>query len=173
MLIGNVSEASTPFAMTSGTGAFTLASRQSTIVAVQFQPTSPGPFSSSLTITCSDPQHPSVGVLLVGTGAPGRLLIPHRLAFPKIVAGTSFVKLLSVRNSGLGVLHGNINAVLGLSEPFAVIAGGAFTLGHNQSTPVTITFNPMTPGVYSGTLGVTSDDPAHSSTAVVLTGSAK
>jgi len=111
-------------------------------------------------------------VIFAGIGAPGKLVIARRLAFPKILAGTSFVKLLSVRNSGLGVLHGNIDAVLGLSEPFTVIAGEAFTLGHNQSTLVKIQFSPGAPGVYSG-LAVTSDDPASSAITVVLTGSAK
>jgi hypothetical protein len=173
MLLGNVSEVSAPFAVTSKKGAFALGSRQSIIVAVQFQPTSPGPYSSNLTITSNDPLHPSVDVILAGTGAPGRLVIARRLAFPKIVAGTSFVKLLSVRNSGLGLLHGNIDAVLGLSEPFTVIAGGAFTLGHNQSTLVKVQFSPGAAGVYSGPLAVTSDDPSQSAITVVLTGSAK
>ena len=118
--------------------------------------------------------HSSIGVTLAGTGAPGRLVIARRLAFPKIVAGTSLVKQLSITNSGLGVLHGNIGTIIGLSEPFSVIAGGSFTLSHNQSTLVEIEFSPGEAGVYSGRpLAVTSDDPAHSAISVIVSGSAK
>jgi len=170
VLVGNVSAAA-PFFVTAGAGGFELAGHQSDTVTVKFQPTVPGRFSGTLMINSNDPVHPSVGVLLTGAGSAGRLAIPPHLAFPKIAAGTSSARRLSLRNAGLGVLHGNLGAISG---PFTMIAGSAaFVLDHNQSTSVTVQFNPEAPDAYSGALNVTSDDPEHSSVVVSLAGSAR
>ena len=62
VLVGNVSAPAAPFTVVAGGGAFQFSGRQSIPVTVEFKPTGPGPFSSTLTITSNDPAHPSVDV---------------------------------------------------------------------------------------------------------------
>jgi hypothetical protein len=122
-------------------------------------------------ITSNDPVHPSVAVVLTGYGVPGKLQMPRRLGFPEIASGTSSIKNLAIKNSGLGVLHGSVETITG---PFTVMEGsGAFALVHGQTALVNLEFSPTTAGETSGTLKLDSDDPAHSSISVALTGSAR
>jgi hypothetical protein len=55
-----------PFSST-GTGPFTFSHDGSRRVKITFKPTAAGKFSSELTITSDDPEHPSVNVPITGT----------------------------------------------------------------------------------------------------------
>ncbi len=167
VLSGNVPAASAPFTVTAGGGAFNLAGGQKGSVTVQFAPTAPGADSEILTITSNDPKRPSVNVKLTGKGAPGRLQASGRLSFAKTKA-TSVSKNFTIKNSGPGVLHGNVGATTG---PFKVTAGGGdFVLNHGEKVTITVEFTPPAGGPFIGSLSLSSDDPRHASVTVKLTG---
>lgn len=168
VLSGNVPAGSALFTVTAGSGAFNLAGRQKGKVTVQFAPTVPGADSEILTITSNDPKRPSVNVKLTGKGAPGRLRASSRLSFPKTKATTSVSKNFTIKNSGPGVLHGDVGATTG---PFMVTAGGgAFVLNHGEKVTITLEFTPPASGPFTGSLALSSDDPAHTAVTVKLAG---
>jgi len=170
-LIGNVEALSAPFSLTSGGGSFTLSGGQAITVTVQFAPESPGRFSETLGITSNDPKHQAVDLPVIGNAVPGRLVFQRRVGFAKTAPGATTSKTLAVRNPGLGVLHGVVNAASG---PFRVTDGlGGFTLNHGESIAVTINFEPSAPRRFTGAMSITSDDPAHPSVSVTLIGSAR
>jgi hypothetical protein len=170
-LTGNVATVSAPFTVTSGGGGFSLSPGQTKIVAVEFVPTIVGAVSATLVITSNDPKHASVNVKITGTGQSGDLSVPSLLTFLTTSGGTSFTKTLTIRNLGLGVLHGNVGTSTG---PFAVTAGGgAFTLDDGKTQIVTIQFTPIEKGAAAGVLPITSDDPKHLSVGVNLKGTGK
>jgi len=171
-VIGNVPAGSAPFTVTAGSGPFDLLPGQKKPATVQYAPTAPGASAETLVITSNDPVHPSVKVKLSGTGASGKLVVPAHLIFlyPQAI-GIGITKNLTIRNEGLGVLHGNVGTSTG---PFAVTAGsGGFTLDHLQTRTVTIQFTPPASGPFIGVLPITSDDPKHVSFNVNLKGTGK
>jgi Abnormal spindle-like microcephaly-assoc'd, ASPM-SPD-2-Hydin len=96
------------------------------------------------------------------------MVVPFALHFAPALVGTTSVKQLTIKDRGLGTLHGTVGEISG---PFTIGSGaGAFILGDGQSTAVTINFNPTATGPSPGTLSLTSDDPAHPSVIVELSG---
>jgi hypothetical protein len=157
--------------LTSGGGSFSLASGQAITLEVQFAPGSPGNFSDTLNITTNDPRHLSVNVPVAGHAASGRLVIAGRVGFSNTTSGNPVSRTFFIRNSGLGILHGSVSAPSG---PFRITAGlGGFVLGHAESIPVTISYEPLVRGPSTGAMGITSDDPARTSVSVALSGSAR
>jgi hypothetical protein len=127
--------------------------------------------SATLVITSDDPKHASVSVKLTGTGQSGQLSVPSLLTFLATKATTSSTKTLTITNTGLGVLHGNVGATAG---PFIVtLGGGSFALDHLKTQMVTIKFTPPTTGPFAGVLPIASDDPKHLSVNVNLKGTGK
>lgn len=170
-LIGSVAALSAPFTVTAGSGAFILAPGQEETVTVQFAPTSAGAASTSLVIASNDPKHPSVNVKITGTSVAGSLSVSPVLIFSTTAVGTSSTKVLTIRNIGAGVLHGNVGASTG---PFVVIAGsGPFTLNDGKTWTVTLQFTPVEKGAAAGVLSILSDDPKHLSVNVNLKGTGK
>jgi hypothetical protein len=97
--------------------------------------------------------------------------VPARFTFLPIPANTRSEKTLTLKNAGLGRLHGNVGASTGA---FAVKAGGGtFTLDNKQTLAVTIQFTPPAKGSAIGILPITSDDPKHLSFNVNLKGAGK
>jgi hypothetical protein len=68
ILSGAVGSLGAPFTVTSGAGAYTLKPGKSRSVKVQFQPTAPGTFPATLTITSDDPSALTVPVNVTGVG---------------------------------------------------------------------------------------------------------
>jgi hypothetical protein len=91
---------------------------------------------------------------------------------PTEVGITNAAKGLTIRNTGLGVLHGTANAVTG---HFEVTSGsGASTLENKKTRTVMIEFMPIAnvPATGSTLPITTSDDPTHVRVLVNLTGAA-
>jgi hypothetical protein len=170
-LTGSVGTVSAPFSITAGGGSFSLTAGQTKTVTIQFVQTAPIASSATLVITSDDPKHASVSVKLTGTGQTGQLSVPSLLTFLSTTVDTRSTKTLTIRNLGLGVLHGDVGAISG---PFAVTAGGgSFTLDDGKTQTVTIKFTPVAKGAAAGTLNISSDDPKHLSVNVNLKGTGK
>src|SRR5262249_24552235 len=118
-----------------------------------FLPTATGPTTETLTITSSDPHHPSVGVGLFGRGKAGFMVLPTGLFFGKVGIGVApTTGTFNVVNAGLGKLKSWV--------VFSVTSGeGVFTLLPGHSHPVTVRFAPSVVGPNPASLLITSDDP--------------
>ncbi len=152
----------------SGAGTFNLGYGQSDTVTVKAAPTKAGALSGDLQITSSDPARKSVTVPITGTAAAGKIEVPSSVAFGAQKVGTKPTMKFKVTNGGPGVLHGKVGT---LSAPFSVTAGGgSFTLISGESATVAIEFIPVASKEASEKLTITSDDPAHPSVQVAVTG---
>jgi len=144
-----------------GAGAFSLTHNQSKVVKIRFAPISVADFSGSITIASNDPSNGAVQVSVTGTGVSGTLAVsPTALNFPTQKVHKSASLKLTIKNTGPGVLHGNIDATSELSAPFSASGAGKFTLAGSKSRVVTVTFAPKTAGTFTGAILVNSDDSA-------------
>ncbi|MBI4635085.1 MAG: SBBP repeat-containing protein [Candidatus Rokubacteria bacterium] len=100
----------------------------------------------------------------------GRLVVlPPRLTFSGVSAGSSDTKTVTLQNAGQGTLTGSVSGTL--SAPFTLLAGGGtFSLAPGATLAVTVQFSPSARGTARSALTVTSDDPARPATRVQVTG---
>ncbi|MFI5351748.1 MAG: choice-of-anchor D domain-containing protein [Candidatus Binatales bacterium] len=160
-LTGKVDKSGTPFSVMAGVGAFTLTHNQTRTVLLKFAPTAVAASSGSITIRSNDPFNGAVQVGISGTGVSGTLaLSPPALNFPTKKVHKSASLKLTIKNTGLGVLHGSIDAAGELTAPFSALGAGKFTLAESKSRVVTVTFAPKTAGTFTGAIRVNSDDSA-------------
>jgi sugar lactone lactonase YvrE len=157
---------------TAGTGPFVLTPGQALTVAVEFAPTALATSTSALQITSNDPRHSSEQVSIKGKGVPGTLAVSRKVTFAATTRGqSSAITYLNMTNRGPGILHGTVDAP---AAPFSIDGGGAFRLAQNESLRAALTFAPVAAGrSFTGTLTITSDDPAHKQVLVTLSGKAK
>jgi hypothetical protein len=101
----------------------------------------------------------------------GKLVVRKTLNFGKIFVGTIRRMTLTIKNSGPGMLHGSVGAGAG---PFGVLSGsGPFSLQDDQAQDVLLQFAPIGQGSFKAVVIVTSDQPGHVSTPVMLLGIGK
>jgi sugar lactone lactonase YvrE len=166
-LTGSVSKSGldAPFTVASGGGAFNLGKNQTRAVAIKFKPTevNPAGYAGFVTIISNDPGNGAVEISVTGASVSGTLtLSTTTLDFPAVkVHGSKSLKL-TIKNTGLGVLHGSVDATSQLSKPFSASGAGKFTLAKNNSKSVTVKFAPSAAGDFSGTISITSDDTSNS-----------
>ncbi len=117
---------------------------------------------------------------LVGNGVvrfvavvPGKLqLAPPSVAFGTVKSGTSVSTFITIHNnSTTGILTGNLN-LNGLFLPFSIsgLNGTSFAIAPSGSLSLLINFAPPTPGPYSASIVITTNDPANPSTTVGISG---
>jgi sugar lactone lactonase YvrE len=167
-----VATSSLQLIVTGGTGPFVLTPGQSLTVAVEFAPTALAASANELQINSNDPHHRSEQVSIRGTGVPGALVVSRKLTFAATRRGQSSpAECLNISNRGRGILHGTVDAP---AAPFSIDGGGAFRLAQNESFCARVAFAPVAAGAaFTGTLTITSDDPAHKQVRVTLSGKAK
>jgi hypothetical protein len=134
----------------------------SSVVRVNYRPSTPGPTSSTLDISTNDPSRRSVTVTLLGTGlsapAPDLTLRNASVVFGEVEVGQSVEKMLVVVNSGTSTLE--IGAMAPAGPPFTIswpTTSPAFTVAPGDSISVPVTFLPGEPGEYSETLTLKSN----------------
>lgn len=166
----------TPFGVTRGSGPFRLTHNQVRNVAVKFAPTSAGLFNGTITITISLNGNalgvPILPVNLSGMGEPGALEVVTgtTLDFGNVKVHSKKNLTLAIKDTGLGVLHGNIDTKSTLGKPFSARGAGRYTLPGTKSRSVTVTFAPTSTGSFTGTIKITSDDPANPTFPVTVKG---
>ncbi|WP_420456867.1 choice-of-anchor D domain-containing protein [Rubrivirga sp.] len=161
---GSVSLSETDvFSLTSGGGAFTLASGQSLAVDVTFAAVEVGDAVATLSIEHdADGVASPVEVALTGTGVVRRELAvsADSLGFGEVPPGDEASQYVTVTNVG-DVATGGLVAVTG-DAPFSITDGaGGFDLEPGEYHTITVTFAPPDVLAYEGVLQIDheADDP--------------
>jgi hypothetical protein len=114
----------------------------------------------------------AINVPLTGTGSGSRIGVnPTALDFGTVTTGQTATRALTVINFGavqLSVTALNINQAAGAG--FSLPNPNAFTVAAQSNVTLNVAFNPTTPGPKTGTLVITSNDPATPTVNVNLTG---
>ena len=87
------------------------------------------------------------------------------LAFGTVVTNLTASQTLTVTNGGTSPL--NVSNITCANSAFAIVPPTSFSLPPSGATNVTVTFAPVAPGAYAGTVVVTSDAAAGVNTAPV------
>jgi uncharacterized protein (TIGR03437 family) len=159
------------FSLTTSIGALTLQPGASFPLTVRFAPTAATSSTGTLTITSNDSVSPAV-VALSGTGTgtapvPNLMFTPARLDFGNVTVGKPQSLSVNLTNSGTaGLLISSISTDSAMFIPGA----NAVTIGAGASLALTVQFAPLSAGTQSGTLKLATNDPAHATVALPLTG---
>lgn len=129
-----------------------------------------GQHATSLVVATNDPAAPEVLVpLAIGvSGVPMLVTTPDSLAFGDVYLGQTGTRSLRVRNLGTAPL--TISAVASSDASVTVAPAAPLTLGVGMSETLTVAFQPVEAGAISGTLTITSDDPATPTATVAFAG---
>ncbi len=133
---------------------------------VSFAPKSAGASSGSMSIETSEA---TLTVSLSGTGtasAPQLSPSTSNLTFGSVTVGTPSSLPVTLTNTGTGNV--SISGVSASGTGFTASGGSGVTLAPNQSTTVTVTFDPNAAGSVTGGLVIASN--ATSSTNIALSG---
>jgi hypothetical protein len=156
---------------TSGLNApLTIAAGKSATFNGVFTPSSAGSASGSLTLISNAPSSP-LTIALSGTGMAANALLaanPTSLSFGNVNDGTTSSLAITLTNTGnTNETISGVNATGAGFSSSGVSAG--IMLAPNQSTTLTVAFDPATPGTATGTVTVTSS-AANSPATISLSG---
>jgi len=171
----DLSNLQAPFATAGGTStSFSVARNKSIAVSLLFTPTSAGDSHGSITIDASNPAGNSSSVVTVsGTGAPGLLSVASALKFGTVKVDGSKTMTLSIRNTGVGVLHLTLDTS-GLAAPFSsTLASGQYAVSPGKGLAAKVVFAPTSvqAAPFTGQIVISSDDPKRLSANVTVSGS--
>jgi hypothetical protein len=130
-------------------------------VVVRFQPSTYESKSGTITIFSDDPASPQVvHVTGVAPAPKANLIIANTGYFGKICVGSFSDEPLIVTNSGKCTL--TITGITSSSSDFLVpqVLSFPITIGPGNALPLPIRFQPASFGAKSGTITISSDDPA-------------
>ncbi len=140
---------------------------------VQFNPTAPGPFSTTFTITSNDPDpgDMSIPVTASGMGITRQIALPAGIDFGNVDVGANASLVLTAMNTGNAPLSITSATLTSGATDFTVTLGsaGAQTVPAMGSTTWTIRCNPTASGTRSGNFRVVSNSFTGATTNVALT----
>ncbi|MDP4219458.1 MAG: choice-of-anchor D domain-containing protein [Bacteroidota bacterium] len=163
-LTGSVSTPGSPFAITSGSGAFSLDSGQTKTVTVTFAPTTAGLFRDTIIITTnSDAANQLIKIPLSGTGVivagPRISVQPLSINFGNLTQGGSApsfaATIKNIADSATDTLRGSITQP---GMPFSITSGsGDFTLAQNDSVRLIIQMATDNAGTFKDSIVILSN----------------
>lgn len=166
-----------------GPSTLTVPAGGSAPVQVTFKPTATGPAAGTLTFLTDDPATPNVTVMLTGTGTPepppaisvspsainfGAVPLQYFAGIAVTVANTGPCEDLAVTLTVTGA-----EFLLTTGDPTTLPPANppiTDTIAASTSKRYTVVFAPTATGPAAGQLSVTSNDPAHPATTVLLSG---
>ena len=174
VLKGNVGTLSAPFSVVSGGGTFNLAPGESVTVTVQFLPTTAGSASASLSITHDATNQTSpanISLSATGVNVPIISVTPLSDNYGNVKVKRSSSASFVVKNNG----KTNLLITSAITGPdasmFKITSGsGSKTIKPGKSLMIKVTFKPISTGLKSADLEITSNDPATPSVGIALTG---
>ena len=163
-------------------GKTTLAPSETTTVTVSFTPVTSGSFSGILQIASNDSDENPFDVDLVGVGLAPEIEVEQpvnnsltdgagQVSFGSMNVGGTTSKTFTIRNTGNQPLTGLLANINGANPgDFSSGSFGATTINPNQSTTVTVNFNPSVAGNRTATLRISNNDPDENPFEIALTG---
>jgi hypothetical protein len=154
--------------------ALVLGAGQELRLSVTYQPPAEGAHVDRLTVATSDPERPSIAVLLRGTTIQGpRLNVDPAgpVALGDVRVGRTAEQVLVLGNYGGQPLWIQSLAFSGTgASHFQTSVTSMPPLAPFETAPVTVTYAPTSPGEHYATLTIVSNDPVSPSTPVSFTG---
>jgi hypothetical protein len=155
---------------------FSIAGSSKVPFRVHFTPAQTGVRSGELTLTISDPNSPTIRIPLQGTcGPPAITLSSNTIVFPTTNVGSqSSAQQVDVSNSGFTDLVVNGVVLTAGSGDFSLDATNlANPLAPGASSSFRVRFTPFTGGLLTGSVTVSSNDPAAPTKVVNLSGTGR
>lgn len=171
LTVNSIASSSAAFAAASPAMPFTVQPGALINATIRFAPTTAGAQSGTLTIASNDPASSqiTVGVAGVGTSAaaPSINTSLSTIAFGSVTVGASQSQTLTINNIGtatlsVGSISSNNSLFTANANSVSVAAGASFNLS--------VQFAPTAAGGQTGTLTLSTNDPAHPSVTVALSG---
>lgn len=142
-----------------------------TSITISFNPTLIGQTKAALTIYNDDITNPAVEIILIGTGRkqtpPSISVSSEELQFGNVFLREPSRKILTIHNRGEQELE--ISSMTTSNEQF-VPDITQISIGSGRSYELGITFRPTTVGSISGSLTISSNDPANPELTVSMSG---
>jgi hypothetical protein len=146
---------------------------QTCVILIQFAPTTPGSFTSTLRITSNDLDESVVDVKLYGNGGqPDITVAPNAVNFGAACAGSPLEQTVTVRNDGTCTLK--LLSIGSASGPFSLVGGDCSkdkTLDPGGKCTILVRFNPSGVGSFASNFNISSTDPVDNQVTVTLAGS--
>ncbi len=144
-------------------------------ISLVFHPTAADAQSANLTIPSNDPDENPVVVTMSGNGiVPDIAVNPQSIGFGDVLLGTtSAPQTVTVTNQGTANL--TIGTLAINNSQFTIFSGNISgnTLIPGASANISLVFHPTAEGAQSADLTIPSNDPAHSTVVITLTGNGK
>jgi Abnormal spindle-like microcephaly-assoc'd, ASPM-SPD-2-Hydin len=147
------------FAISGLATGLTLQPGQNSSFTAQFQPTSTGSASGSISVSSNSPNSP-ITIALTGTGTQPEIgAIPSSAPFGNVTVGNTNSQTITLTNGGTanliisqGSVTGNGFKITGLSTPLTIQPGGNATFNAN--------FTPTSAGKVTGSISLANDAPS-------------
>ena len=168
--VNSATLAGTGFSMSGATLPTTLNPGQTLTLQVNFNPTTAGSASGTITISSNSFSGGTATVSLSGTGTSPQLTISgSTIAFGNVVLNSASTKTLTLTSSGTAAV--TVNSVTLTGTGFSM-TGATFptTLSPGQTLTLQVTFSPTAPGSASGTITISSNSSTGGSSTVALSG---
>ena len=135
---------------------FRLEPDQTQPVTVYFRPTGVGSFNGFLSVSARGFFRDSgvIDLRLSGIGVGSFMLSPGELDFGVVEIGRSRNLTFAIENDSGGRLDGSVSTAF----PFSIISGGSFSLGADESQPVTIRFSPDSVGSFDDSVHIMANN---------------
>jgi preprotein translocase subunit YajC len=165
------------FTITSGGGlSKTIKPKKTFTIKVVFKPTSPGPKISTLGITSNDPDTPTIEIPLTGTApfsakTPDISVAQTSIEFGGIKVGKKATKTLKITNNGTGDLVITLSGLEGTD--FSIQGSSSVTIKAKKSYSLKVLCTPISAGLKTATLRITSNDPDTPISDIPLSGTGK
>ncbi len=163
-LTGNVLSPGSPFAITSGSGAFSLDSGMTKVVTVTFTPTKVGIYTDTIIITTnSDAPNQLIKIPLNGVGVvisgPRISVRPPSLNFGTLILNSQIITLsTTIKNLSDSLKDTLTGSVSVPGIPFTTPSGsGNFRLAHNDSLHITVQMATDKSGTFKDSIIVNSN----------------
>jgi len=146
---------------------------------VTFVPSSNTTVETALTISSNDPNNPVTVIQLKGSGvmlSPTLVVSPNHIAFGSVsIDGNTVTRAVTLSNEGSSGLQLELSiAQAGPLDVFDIdeATGSPFPLavGTGQSTTIHLSFTPASVQAFSGSLAISSNDPARPDVRLPLSG---
>ena len=142
ILTGFVVEACDHYNIEAGEGSYNIASGDSLMVVVRFQPTTTGVHNCTIADVCSD-----VNCYGVGGDPPVCQVVPASIAFDSVSVGSYVDSTFTITNTGGGTLAGVVSESC---DHYSIVSGGGpYSLAAGQWVTVTVRFEPDSVSVHN------------------------